>query len=429
MPDSSTSYSPSDQRGGFERADRLAESLADDLDRLLIDADAALTSGYPGETGSRQPVHTVYVPGDRFRSDLTTSWGAEAVAAIDERADLFAELVGNDELVSRVRAKLAAEPIEDLRVDFEDGYGDRGEGTEDADVLAAGTSLAVAIAEGTAPPFHGIRFKSLEAPTRHRGVRTLTLFVSRLLEAGGTLADFVVTLPKITSVDQVEAMVELTGRLEDSWGIDPGSLRFELQIETPQSIIGADGTALVARMIHAGGRRVTGLHYGTYDYSAFCGIPAAHQSMEHPVADHAKLVMQAAAAGTGVRLSDGSTNILPVGDDATVRRGWELHARLVRRSLERGYYQGWDLHPAQLPTRFAATYAFYRDGLDDVSLRLRNYLQQSASNVMDEPATARALADYVVRGLDCGAVTRAEALERSGLDAARLIALARPRRV
>jgi citrate lyase beta subunit len=406
-------------------ADRLASMVGD----RLADADAALVRSYPGDVAARQPVHTVYVSADRFRPDLVPSWGEAALRAVDEQSGLFAEVAGSADIVSRVRSKLAAEPVEDLRLDFEDGYGNRGDEAEDADALAAARSLAAAVAEGTAPPFRGIRFKSLEAPTRRRGVRTLTLFVSRLLEAGGTLADFVVTLPKITSVDQVEAMTELTGRLEDSLGLATGSLRFELQIETPQSVIGPDGTALVARMIHAGGGRVTGLHYGTYDYSAFCGIPAAHQSMEHPVADHAKLVMQAAAAGTGVRLSDGSTNILPVGDESAVRRGWELHARLVRRSLERGYYQGWDLHPAQLPTRFAATYAFYRDGLDAAAVRLRDYVARSASSVMDEPATARALADFVVRGIDCGAVSAAEAQEATGVDAGGLTALARPRRM
>ena len=108
-------------------------------------------------------------------------------------------------------------------------------------------------------------------------------------------------------------------------------------------------------MVHASAGRCTGLHYGTYDYSAFCGIAAAHQSLDHPVADHAKAVMQAAAAGTGVRLSDGSTNVLPVGTPDEVAAAWANHLRLVRRSLARGYYQGWDLHPAQLPTRFAAT--------------------------------------------------------------------------
>jgi hypothetical protein len=180
-------------------------------------------------------------------------------------------------------------------------------------------------------------------------------------------------------------------------------------------------------MIHAGDGRVTALHYGTYDYSAFCGIPAAYQSMEHPVADHAKLVMQAAAAGTGVRLSDGSTNVLPVGSDAEVRRGWELHARLIRRSLERGYYQGWDLHPAQLPSRFAATYAFYREGFPAAAERLRNYVQQTQSSVLDEPATARALSDFIVRGLDCAAVSPAEVTDATGLDTGTLIGLARRR--
>ncbi|MEO5851869.1 MAG: aldolase [Nocardioides sp.] len=411
-----------------EESIALADVLSADLDDRLVEADRALTAGFPGDTPDRQPVHTVYVSADLFTADLVPSWGAAALEAIDTEADLFAEVVGDDDVVERVRAKLATEPIEDLRLDFEDGYGNRGDEAEDADALAAAAALARGLADRTVSPYCGIRFKSLEAPTRHRGVRTLTIFLSRLIEADRRLQDFVLVLPKITSVDQVEAMTELTGRLEESFGLDPDTLRFELQIETPQSILGPDGTALVARMIHAGRGRITALHYGTYDYSAFCGIPAAYQSMDHPVADHAKLVMQAAAAGTGVRLSDGSTNILPIGDTEAVRRGWELHSRLVRRSLERGYYQGWDLHPAQLPTRYAATYAFFRESFDAAARRLRNYVEQTGGSVMDEPATARALSDYIVRGVDCGAISPAEVATATGLGLGALTALARPHR-
>ena len=418
-----------DGGGAVTPVDQLAEALTAELDERLAGADAALAEQFPGDSPDRQPVHTVYVSADLFVEDLAARWGREAIALVDKHAGLFAELASSADQVSLVRDKLAAEPIEDLRIDFEDGYGNRGDETEDADALQAAAALARAIQAGSAPPFHGIRFKSLEAPSRRRGIRTLTIFLSTLLEAGGTLDGFVVTLPKITSVEQVEAMVELTARLEHSLGLAPRTLRFELQIETPQSILGPDGTALVARMIHVGDHRVSALHYGTYDYSAFCGIPAAYQSMEHPVADHAKLVMQAAAAGTGVRLSDGSTNVLPVGDEAAVRRGWQLHERLVRRSLERGYNQGWDLHPAQLPTRFAATYDFYRSGFDEAAERLRSYVEQTGSSVMDEPATARALSDFIARGMDCGAISATEAEAGTGLEVATLVDLARPRRV
>ncbi|MBA2558976.1 MAG: aldolase [Propionibacteriales bacterium] len=406
----------------------MADTLGDELDVRLAAADAALAAGYPGDTPDRQPVHTVYVAAPEFHADLSQRWGRAALEAIDASSGLFADVAGSEDLVGRVRAKLRSEPVEDVRIDFEDGYGSPGDAAEDADVDSAATSLALAIDAGAAPRWRGIRFKSLEAPTRRRGIRTLTLFLSRFLECGGTLDRFVVTLPKITSLEQVNAMTELSGRIEESLGLDPRSVRFELQIETPQSILGPDGSALVARMIHAGDGRVTALHYGTYDYSAFCGIPAAYQSMEHPVADHAKLVMQASAAGTGVRLSDGSTNVLPVGGFDDVRRGWELHTRLVRRSLERGYYQGWDLHPAQLPTRFAATFAFYREGFPAAAGRLRNYVRDTGSNVMDEPATARALSDFIVRGVDCGAVSPTEVTEATGMDAATLVSLARPRR-
>jgi citrate lyase beta subunit len=411
------------------------EDLTRELDGRLADADAALTARYPGDRGVRQPVHTVYVPADRFDDHLVPDWGGRARAALEEHGGgphVFAQTVGlppalAEEIHERVLAKLAAEPIEDLRIDFEDGYGSRGDAEEDSGVDAAAAALTRSTGDDTAAPFHGIRFKSFEAPTRARGVRTLDRFVGALADADGLTDGFVVTLPKVTSVDQVEAMVVACEAIERAHGLPAGRLGFEIQVETPQSILGADGTVLVARMIHAAAGRCTSLHYGTYDYSASCGISAAYQSMEHPAADHAKAVMQVAAAGTGVHLSDGSTNVLPVGDTDAVRAAWRLHARLVRRSLERGYYQGWDLHPAQLPSRFAATYAFYRDGFPTAAARLHAYVHGGDSGYLDEPATATALAGFVLRGLECGALDEAEVGERAGVDLDRLAVLARRR--
>jgi len=360
-------------------------------------------------------------------------WGDAALATLDEYRSIFAALVdeqGADavDLESRVRSKLVNEPVEDLRVDFEDGYGARSDEVEDGHASSAARDLATSIREGTAAPFFGIRMKCLEAPTRRRGLRTLAIVVGELVAAPAPLDGFVTTLPKATSVDQVTAMVHICEQLERTFNLDVGTLRFEIQVETPQAILGPDGTALVARMLHAADERCTALHYGTYDYSAFCGIAAEYQSMAHPVADYAKLVMQAAAAGTGVRLSDGSTNILPVGDDEAVRDAWRLHLGLVRRSLERGYYQGWDMHPAQLPTRYAATFGFYRDGLPRAAGRLRNYLDHTGSGVLDEPATARALADYLLRAANCGAANAAELHELTGLSIEAISELARPGR-
>ncbi|MGW7682496.1 DUF6986 family protein [Kribbella sp. NPDC054772] len=377
--------------------------LVTELDRRLAAADAALAADYRGDRGVRQPIHTVYVPADRYDAGTVADWGAQARAALDEHAgsaaafakvlDLPADLA--DEVYDRVRAKLEREPIEDLRVDFEDGYGNRPDDEEDAAAIAAAQTFS------DRTPYYGLRIKSLEAPTRRRAVRTLDLVIKNL----GTITDgFVITLPKVTSVEQVEAMVFVLETLERAYGVP--QLKFEIQVETPQAILGADGTALIARMIKAGGDRVTGLHYGTYDYSASLGVAAAYQSMEHPVADHAKDVMQLAAAGTGVFVSDGSTNVLPVGD--AVHDAWRLHFRLVRRSLARGIYQGWDMHPAQLPTRFAATYLFYREGFEQAALRLRAYLGDGESGYLDEPATAAALAGFVLRGIECGAIDTTE---------------------
>ena len=411
------------------------DDLASRLDAQLADADARLTRDYPGDRGARQPLHTVYIPADAYAAHTVPEWGDRALAVLGEHAPdaaAFADAAGLPEhlveqVYQRVRDKLRREPVEDVRIDFEDGYGNRADDEEDAEAVRAAGALADAIEAGSAAPFHGIRFKSFEAPTRRRGLRTLDLFVGELAKRGGIGDGFVLTLPKVTAVEQVEAMVMACEWLEATHGLAPGRLGFEIQVETPQSILGPDGTALVARMIHAGAGRVTSLHYGTYDYSASCGIAAAYQSMEHPAADHAKAVMQVAAAGTGVHLSDGSTNILPVGDAAAVRRGWTLHARLVRRSLERGYYQGWDLHPAQLPTRFAATFGFYRDGFESAAARLRAYTGGGDSAYLDEPATAVALASFVLRGVECGAVDETELADRAAIDRGGLAALARRR--
>jgi citrate lyase beta subunit len=403
---------------------RLGVDVLDDLDRRLAPADAELAAHYPGDAGARQPVHTVYVPADLMTPGLAADWGGQARAALDQHAGTagaLAEATGIDaglvaDVFPGVLDKLAREPVEDLRLDFEDGYGPRPDEREDGDALAAARALAAALRAGTAPPYVGLRIRCLEAATRRRGLRTLDLFLGWLLADAALPDGFVVTLPKVTDVRQVEAMALVCDRLEQAHGLPERRLRFEIQVETPQSILAADGTAAVARMVHAAGGRCSGLHYGTYDYSAACGIAAAHQSMEHPVADHAKAVMQVAAAGTGVRLSDGSTNVLPVGNRSAVHAAWRLHARLVRRSLERGYWQGWDMHPAQLPTRYLATYTFFREGLPAAAARLRAYAGGIAGGVLDEPATARALAGFVARGLDCGALDETEVRKLTGLD-------------
>jgi citrate lyase beta subunit len=407
----------------------------DDLDQRLEDTDALLDSSFPGDDGRRQPVHTVYVPADRYRPELPAEWGAAALECVAANGgiDAVCTAAGLDAALAaqvgpRVLAKLGSDPIEDLRLDFEDGYGTRSDDEEDADAVTAAERLADAVASGVAPSFAGLRFKCAEAPTRRRGLRTLDLFLGALLARLGTLPDgLVITFPKVSTVSQVEAMVAACERLESAAGLTPGRLRFEIQVETPQLIIGPEGDHPVARALHAGQGRVSALHYGTYDYSASLQISAEYQASDHPAADFAKQVMQVAVAGTTVHLSDGSTNVLPLGDTEQVQAAWRLHAGLVRRALERGFYQGWDLHPHQLPTRYAATFAFYRQGLPRALTRLGNYVNRADSQILDEPATARALARFLQRGLSCGAVEEAEVTAATGLTADQVASLARPR--
>ena len=401
------------------------------VDEALRDTDALLRTAYPGDDGSRQPVHTAYVPADRFHPGLAAEWGEAALTAADAAGGLeeLANRVGLSddvaaEIAPRVREKLEREPIEDLRLDFEDGYGDRSDAVEDADAVRAAAQVAEAVVTGAAPPFIGIRFKSLEASTRARGLRTLDLFLGVLVDAGAVPSGLALTLPKVSTAGQVAAMAEVAGVLERSHGLPEGRLRFEVQVELPQLVLDVDGRSPLAQLPRAGGGRITSLHFGTYDYTAALGISAQDQSLEHPAADRAKELMQLAVAGTGIRLSDGSTNVLPVGDRAA--EAWMLHARLVRRALGRGFFQGWDLHPHQLPTRYLATYAYYREGSARALDRLRGYLERTPGAVVDEPATARALAWFLLRGLRCGALEADEVATGAGAPADALTALAHP---
>ncbi|MFI0906270.1 DUF6986 family protein [Streptomyces sioyaensis] len=422
-------------------ATSLADAVREGIGAALAEVDADLARRYPGDPGTRQPVHTVYVPGDVFAADTVRSWGDQALAALDEHAPDAAALAAvlglpdalAAEVHDRVRAKLTREPVEDLRIDFEDGYGPRPDAEEDEAAARAAALVAAAYrggtsrpeaGGGTAAPYMGIRMKCMEAAVRDRGIRTLDIFLTGLMRAGGLPDGLLLTLPKVTYAEQVTAMVRLLEAFEKTHGLESGRIGFEIQIETTQSILGADGRATVARMIEAAEGRATSLHYGTFDYSASCGVSAAHQSLDHPVADHAKAVMQVAAAGTGVRLSDGSTNVLPVGPTERVHDAWRLHHGLVRRSLARAYYQGWDMHPGHLPTRYAAVYAFYREGLEQAAARLTAYVAKAGGEVMDEPATAKALSGYLLRGLDCGAVDPEEVARLTGLTRTELGVLA-----
>jgi hypothetical protein len=413
-------------------------------------ADQRFAQRFPGDPGRRQPVHTVYGGGHLFRSTTAERLGALALQALEDYAPDADALAGATGLAdrppglveavhARVVGKLEDEPVEDFRIDFEDGYGHRSDEEEDGHVLAAAEEVAAGLEAGTLPPFLGLRVKPLSPELRARSARTLDLFVTALTErTGGRFpANWVFTLPKITDPAQPAAFAGLLERLERDRGLDDGALRFELMVETPQSIIGADGRVALPALVAAGDGRVTAAHFGTYDYTALLDITAAHQRMRHPACDLARDVMKVALAGSGLWISDGSTAVLPVAphratkdeeltaeqaaeNRAAVHAAWRLHYDDVTDSLVRGLYQGWDLHPAQLVTRYAAVYAFFLGALDAAADRLANFLERAAQatllgNVFDDAATGQGLLNFFLRAVNGRAIGEADAVARTGL--------------
>lgn len=407
-------------------------------------ANQALQQALPGDPVERQPVHVVYGGAHLFKSDTARKLGDLALKALEtyapEAADLARALNLSEEMrlyrtvYSRMVEKLRREPVEDLRIDFEDGYGLRSDEEEDGHAVSCAEELAKGLAAGTLPPFVGIRIKSLSTETFDRAIRTLDLFVTAAVRAahGKLPSGFIVTVPKVTVPAQVSAASKLLGALEKRLRLRAGSIRLELMVETPQALVsGTDGQVALPGLVRAGGGRVSAVHFGTYDYTALLNVTAAHQRMDHPACDFARQMMQVSLAGSGVWISDGATNVMPVGphragkdqslshehleqNQQVVHAAWRTSFKHIRQSLMLGIYQGWDLHPAQLPVRYAAVYAFFLEALPDASARLSAFLDKAAQatlvgHTFDDAATGQGLLNFFLRGIACGALSEGDA--------------------
>ena len=397
-----------------------------DLVERAGEAEAEHRRRFPGDAAMSQRLQTLYVPADRVTPTTTVEFGTEGLRLLEIHAPdaaAFEDAFGVDASVAerartRVHAKLEREPVEDLRVDFEDGYGARPDDEEDRHAEVAARALHAAREAGTAPVSFGLRVKSFADGLQARSVRTLDTFLTTLIEAAGGLPEgFVVTFPKVNTAEHVAIFAEVLERLELGLGLPDGTLRFEVQVETPRSVIAPDGSVAAPRILDAAGGRLTAIHVGVFDYTASLGLMPWEQRLDHPANDLARQLLQVALAGTGVAISDGSSNVVPVSDRTEdVHAAWRVHAGHVRHSLSAGFYQGWDLHPSHLVSRYAAVYGWLLPHLDDATARVAAWRAGAASEgVVDEPATVTSLLRYLRLAVSSGAVDEAEVLGRAAL--------------
>ena len=425
---------------------------------------------YPSDRPDRQPVHTVYGGADLFTAESTAKMGNIALKSLLTNAENFIVLAkvlqweGHDALpdtlaeqealvakmdamsegerkahpgwlaytvYNKIVNKLKTEAMEDFRIDFEDGFGNRSWEEEDETAVRAAKECAKGMAQNSLSPFIGIRIKPFTEDLKERGARTLDIFLTTLAEeTGGKLPEnFVVMLPKVTIPQQIEALIKLFEVIEANTAIPSGALKMEMMVETTQSVINKDGKNPLRSFYEASKGRMIATAFGTYDYTASCNITAKYQDMGHAVCDFAHHFMKVALGHTGLWISDGATNVMPIGphrgDDLTpgqiaenravVHKNWKKAYDHTRYSLWKGMYQGWDLNPAQFPMRYAAVYSFFLESYDDAAERLKAFVERAAratltSDVFDDAATGQGLLNYFLRGLNCGALTEAEAL-------------------
>ena len=437
----------------------------------LQHANLAFQQRYPGDLPNRQAVHTVYGGANLFKHDLAINLGKKALETFETYAPNFVvfgqvfQLNGMAQLNTKhqspdairqqyealtadaqkkhpahlsyqvyhkVKQKLQTEAVEDFRIDFEDGYGNRSNAEEDETALSAAHELAKGMQNNTLPPFIGIRIKPFTEEMKERGLRTLDIFISTLVKAtkGKLPNNFVVMLPKVTIPEQVSTLVACFEALEEALKLPNGALKMEMMVETTQSIMDYEGRVPLFAFIKAAKNRCIATHFGTYDYTASCGITAKYQEMNHPVCDFAHHITKVALAHTGIWLSDGATNTMPIGPHRgdnltylqlrenrdTVHNAWKKGYDHIRHSLWNGYYQGWDLNPAQLPMRYAAVFAFFLESYDDAVERLKTFVDKAAratliGDVFDDAATGQGLLNYFLRALNSGAITEADVLQ------------------
>lgn len=439
------------------------------LSKLKV-ANLKFQKTYPGDKPDRQPVHTVYGGANLFKSDTSIKMGETALKSLQTYAPHFVALADVlhlqgfldlpssekkiEKLVkkldrmseknrredpawlpysvyNKIIKKLKTEPVEDFRIDFEDGFGNRPDEEEDTTAITAANELAKGMKNKTISPFIGIRIKPFTEDLKGRGVRTLDIFLTTLLEkTKGKLPDnFVVMLPKVTIPEQVVTLIRLFEIIEKKNNLTAGALKMETMVEATQIIMDEEGRNPLMRIIRASEGRCVAAHFGTYDYTASCGITAKYQTMAHPVCDFAHHMTKVALGGTGIFLSDGATNVIPVapnrGDKLSkdklkentesVHNAWRIGYTHTMHSLINGFYQGWDLNPAQLPMRYAATYNFFLSSYDDAVFRLKTFVERAAistltRDIFDDAATGQGLLNFFLKALNCGAITEKEAL-------------------
>jgi citrate lyase beta subunit len=386
-------------------------------------------------------VHTLYGGANLFKYDAAKTLGERALEIFETYAPdavTFGNIFGLDtksdfssRIYYKVITKLKTEAIEDFRIDFEDGYGNRSNEEEDETAVTAAKEVARGIKENSLPPFIGIRIKPFTEEMKERGLRTLDIFITTLIgETGGKLPEnFVVMLPKVTIPEQPATLAGFFDILEEELKLEKGCLKMEMMVETTQSIMAIDGTNPLYKFIKASNGRCIAMHFGTYDYTASCSITARYQEMDHPVCDFAHHMTKVALAHTGIWLSDGATNTMPIGphrgenltaeqlkeNKEVVHRAWKKGYDHIRHSLWNGFYQGWDLNPAQFPMRYAAVFAFFLESYEDAVERLKTFVDKAAratliGDVFDDAATGQGLLNYFLRALNSGAITEEEVL-------------------
>ena len=401
----------------------------------------------------RSPVHVVYGGAHLFKHDTPQKLGQIALATLETYAptpDDFAkalEISGNDDLLSlvyeRTRSKLETQPVEDFRIDFEDGYGIRSDDQEDEHAESAANELARAFAHGTNTPFTGFRIKSYSEATRRRATRTLNIFLTKMLDQtdGKLNAPFAVTLPKVGDPSEVSILANELSKIESDHSLADNTISIELMIETPAAIFDNEGKVRLTRIVDASDGRCSSAHFGAYDYTAALGISAKHQSLRHPACEFAKNIMLATLAPLSVRLVDSVTTEIPApphrGSDITaeqqsencqvVHHAWKTHFDNILYSMSNGFYQSWDLHPNQLVARFAAVNYFYLSEFTEQAKRLKNYAENAAQATLtgtafDDAASARGVVNFFLRGLNCGALSEEDVEGATGLKTHQLVA-------
>lgn len=434
-------------------------SIYSEKSRLLIESLNEKFGEYHLSKTSVHPVHTVYGGAQLFHRNTLKKIGEKGIALIKNyfseppyctvlsgESDVPLNSEIRQQVIDQTINKLTVNPVEDYRIDFEDGYGLRDSAKEDEDAERCAIELSELFqkSDNSSAFQTGIRIKSFSLPTLQRSIRTFDIFLSTFFQNCDiqNVPFLSVCLPKVTDLKEVELLLSLLTDYAKSHNLNTGFLRAEIMLETPEFYLKSNGFAALREMVDSFSGSFNALHLGLYDFTSSLGVQSADQKYNHPYLDFLRFQTIMQFSKSTIRLVDGATMEMPVekykksefaelseeecnANKIMIINAANAHTENIYHSMKMGFDSSWDLHPGQVAIRYLTLFTNYKKSFSAMRERFINFVENAAratvlNGQFDDAATGQGMLNYFIKGYRLGALS-ADDIRKTGFDIETLV--------